>query len=234
MLPETLFYALDFAFDFWPFLTLVALKDRSCLVRNLLIAWAFWAAIRTVLFLTPEPNAVSVLIPEPLNTGLFFAVGAALIGLRWSAGLGSNLGFRQRANRIQSGDDLLTLTPREFEDMVVDLHVALGHRARRVGTTGDHGVDVIVQTRVGDRCIVQCKRWRSKVGEPVIRDFYGVLHHEGADRGAIFTTGQFTQQARAWAKGKPIRLYDGEEFLELWKRAQRRRKRENNRQHGTR
>ena len=233
MLSDTLFYVFDFAFDFWPFLTLVALKDWSCPVRNMLIAWAFWAAIRVLLFLNPDPSAVSLLLPEPLNTVLFFVAGAILGRLHWPTGFWSGRGLRRETDTVQSVDDLQELTAREFEDMVVELHETLGHRAKHVGTTGDHGVDIIVHTRVGERCIVQCKRWRSKVGEPVIRDFYGVLHHEKADRGAIFTTGQFTRQAREWARGKPIRLYDGEEFLKLWKWAQARRKREKNRRHAT-
>jgi restriction system protein len=45
------------------------------------------------------------------------------------------------------------------------------------------------------------------------------MHHEKADRGAIVTPGAFTEQARQWAKGKPIELIDGEEFMRLLKRA---------------
>ena len=70
----------------------------------------------------------------------------------------------------------------------------------------------------GEKWVIQCKRWRGTVGEPVVRDLYGVLHHEKADKGAIITTGQFTESAREWARGKPIVLYDGDQFLRSWKR----------------
>jgi hypothetical protein len=95
---------------------------------------------------------------------------------------------------------------------------AAGHKARRTGAIGDHGVEVIVQAKNGEKWLIQCKRWRGAVGEPVVRDLYGVLHHEKADRAAIITTGQFTESAQEWAKGKPIALYDGDQFLRSWKR----------------
>ena len=52
-----------------------------------------------------------------------------------------------------------------------------------------------------------------------VRDFYGVLQHEQADRGAIVTAGEFTDQARRWAAGKPIELIDGEEVVRITRRA---------------
>ncbi len=134
------------------------------------------------------------------------------------------LGRDTRASSLaRDPEDLLKLTPREFENMVADLYRANGYRAWRTGATGDHGVDVVIQTGNGEKWVAQCKRWRGAVGEPVVRDFYGVMQHEKADKGAIVTTGTFTPQARAWAKGKPIFLYDGNEFLAAWKEARERR-----------
>jgi hypothetical protein len=62
-------------------------------------------------------------------------------------------------------------------------------------------MDVVVETANGEKWIVQCNGWRGTVGEPVVRDLYGVMHHEGAERGAIVTTGTFSEQARDWVKG---------------------------------
>ena len=69
--------------------------------------------------------------------------------------------------------------------------------------------------------IVQCKHWRDPVGEPAVRDFYGAMHHENADGGAIVASGGFTPQARAWAQGKPFYLYDGRRLLEIRERVRR-------------
>jgi hypothetical protein len=116
--------------------------------------------------------------------------------------------------------DLLKLTPRQFEEMVLQMYRWRGHRAQRTGRVGDHGVDIVVHARNGEKWVIQCKRWRGSVGEPTVRDFYGTMQHEKADKGAIITTGTFTSQAHTWARGKPIHLFDGSTFTRLWREAQ--------------
>ena len=56
----------------------------------------------------------------------------------------------------------------------------MGYRAQRVGETGDHGVDVMLINPKSQKEIVQCKQWNKQVGEPVIRDLFGAMMHEGA------------------------------------------------------
>ncbi len=219
---QLLFGVCGLLFAFWPLMFLSALKGRGSLLRNLLSAWYFILIVRVFLFFSPEP-AISFLIPEPSSTIVFFAIGAVLIGLQYGGKSWRRNLLRRKTGKAKNIEDLLELTPREFEDMVVELHQVFGHQAKRTGGTGDHGVDVVVQTKQGEKCVIQCKRWRGSVGEPVIRDFYGVMHHEKADQGIVITTGKFTRPAREWAKGKPLALYDGNEFMKLWERAQAKR-----------
>ena len=87
-----------------------------------------------------------------------------------------------------------------------------------MGGNGDHGVDVLVQTDEGEKWVVQCKRYSGSVGEPVVRDLYGTLLHEEAQRAYLITTGGLTRQAVDWAAGKPIVLYDGEGLVRLIRR----------------
>ncbi len=107
-------------------------------------------------------------------------------------------------NSAQTAQDLLDISPAQFEKMVVELYEIRCYSAKLTGTTGDHGVDVVVQTPKGEKWIIQCKKWRGSVGEPVVREFFGTMHHEKADRGLLVTTGRFTRQAHEWAKGKPL------------------------------
>lgn len=209
----------DFAFPFWPVMILNGVRGRRNLLRNMLITWGFWAGIRVLLFFNPEPIGVSFLIPEPFNTVLFFVCGVLLMALYYGRKLWNRGQFLQKAGKVNTPKDLLDLSPREFEDMVVELFSAYGHDAKRTGTVGDHGVDVVVQTKNDEKCVVQCKRWKGYVGEPVVRDFYGVVLHEKADRGIIVTSGKFSRPAQEWAKGKPIALYDGDKFIQLWRHA---------------
>ena len=218
---EILVPALDLVFDVWPLMFVGALQGRRNRLRVLMAAWGIWAAFRLLLIFNPDPIG-SFLIPEPLNTVLFFVTGAVLLVVQLGIYLWKNKSFKRKTEGIQNVADLLELSPREFEDWIVGIYRALGHRAKRTGSRGDHGVDVVVKTQDGEKWVVQCKRWRGKVGEPVIRDFYGVIHHEKADQGAIVTTGQFTAPARRWAKGKPLFLYDGQALLETFQRVQAR------------
>jgi len=225
-LVETLGLVFGFLWLFWPLAFLRALADlvgrkprrgRSA-SRDMLVIWGFLALCRVAaaVFL---PSVSSFLIPEPWNTVLFFTAGAVLIGINVWSQWGPKTSFKGKT--VSSISDLLELSPAEFEEMVAELYRAKGHRARRTGTVGDHGVDVVVEARNGEKWVVQCKRWRGTVGERVVREFYGTMMHEKADKGAIITTGFFTPQAREWARGKPIFLYDGEEFLRIWRQVQR-------------
>lgn len=225
---EILGYAFGFLWPFWPllFLRVVAdildRKSRRPASQDLFVIWGFLALCRIAAAIM-LPSVQSFLIPEPLNSVLFFGTGAVLLGLngkRW---------WQQRgavySRHVSRPSDLLELSPAEFEEMVADVYRAKGHRARRTGAVGDHGVDIVVEAKNGEKWVVQCKRWRGTVGERVVREFYGTMMHEKADKGAIVTTGFFTPQAREWAKGKPIFLYDGEEFLKIWRQVQKDRSR---------
>jgi len=159
------------------------------------------------------------LIPEPSNTYVFFLIGLILIAWPFFRKLRERRHIHKTADTARNPQDLLDISPAQFEKMVVELYDLWGYNARRTGTIGDHGVDVIVHTPKGEKWVVQCKRWRGAVGEPVVREFFGTMHHEKAVRGVLVTTGTFTNQARDWAKGKPLSLVDGQKFLSTWKKA---------------
>jgi len=219
---EILFAAAHIVFSFWPLFILSPLgakKVRGPLLPKILTAWGIAAVLRLLMLFAPAPIPL-MLIPEPLSTYLFLLTGIGLLALHvWHTKRQQRL-FRQKTGGVNSVEDLLALSPAEFEAMVAALYQAAGHRARRTGTVGDHGVDVIVDAKNGEHWVVQCKRWRGNVGERIVREFYGVMQHEKAHRGVIVTTGRFTRPAQTWARGKPLALYDGEQFLRLWHKMQ--------------
>lgn len=216
---EMLFFAGSFFFLAWPLLILSPLnwRRRSRFPETFITIWVFVAVVR--FFLIFSPVGFLEVFPEPLYSILFLLVGITLVGIYLYRLRARKRKLHQTGDEAQSPKDLLDLTPSEFEEMVVELYRSFGHRAMRTGQIGDHGVDVIIEAKNGEKWIAQCKRWRGSVGEPIIRDFYGTMHHEKAAKGALITTGTFTTQAREWARGKPIFFYDGEEFLEAWRRS---------------
>ncbi len=226
---QTLLIALlTFTFNFWPLLLAVAcIKIRNHPLRAFFFTWGILLTIRLFLVGTGDP-LTTLFIPEPYNTVIFFSLGLLVMAVLYIRARWLEMRRTKTGRSITTLEELKQISPLEFEELVVELFQALGHEAYRIGAIGDHGVDVIVQTKNGEKCIVQCKRWRGYVGEPVIRDFYGVMQHEKADKGVVITAGKFSHAAQEWAQGKPIALYDGEEFLKLWKRAHTRRARPRN------
>lgn len=95
-----------------------------------------------------------------------------------------------------------TNTPGYFENLVVDLLVAMGYGGSRVdagqslGKSGDEGIDgIIKEDRLGlDVIYLQAKRWDSTVGRPEIQRFVGALHGKRAKKGVFITTGKFSNE----------------------------------------
>ena len=100
----------------------------------------------------------------------------------------------------------------EFELFCKELLEKNGFSVSTTATTGDGGIDLIAinnNTFFKGKYIVQCKRYTGSVGEPVIRDLYGVVMAERANKGILITTGTFTTAAIAFAKEKQLELIDG-------------------------
>jgi restriction system protein len=115
---------------------------------------------------------------------------------------------------------IMNCSPRFFEQLVVDLLVAMGYggsrldAAQRVGQSGDGGIDGIInEDRLGlDVVYIQAKRWSNSVGRPVVQTFAGSLEGFRAKKGILITTSTFTQDAKEYISRieKRIVLIDGE------------------------
>lgn len=187
-----------------------------------LAAWGVWVVFALGLLFAGEPPLG--LIPEPANTILFVLSGLGLAAFLGGPDLLEWVRIQRALMTARSIDDLRRLSPADFEELIAAYFRQYGFRVRRTGRSGDHGVDLVVYTRKQGKWIVQCKRWKGQVGEPAVRELYGAMHHEGARRAFLMTSGGFTPQALAWAKGKPITLYDGQGLVRLIRRVQKRRK----------
>ena len=116
-------------------------------------------------------------------------------------------------------------TPAAFEQVVVDLLVAMGYggsagnAGKVVGKSGDGGIDGIVkQDKLGlDAIYVQAKRWKDVVGSPEIMRFSGSLTKRHANRGVFITTSTFTKDALEFVEALPqkIVLIDGRQLASL-------------------
>ena len=99
-----------------------------------------------------------------------------------------------------------------FERRCIRLLEAMDFSVSHTGESGDGGVDIraVDLTPIkGGGVIVQCKDWKAYVGEPVLRDLYGLVISEGAGKGILIASSRFTSAAIEFANGKPIELIYG-------------------------
>lgn len=118
------------------------------------------------------------------------------------------------------GTDINLLSGIDFEMVCQQLVENMGFETETTKASGDGGIDLIAynhQPLLSGKYIIQCKRYSGSVGEPIIRDLYGVVMSERANKGILMTTGVFTKSAVAFAEGKPIELIDGNQFNILLK-----------------
>lgn len=105
---------------------------------------------------------------------------------------------------------------RRFEMLVQALFQAEGLSASRIRAGADGGIDLSLRESPEGpvTAIVQCKAWKAyTVGVKPVRELFGVMHAEGVPRSLFFTSGRFTSEALAFARGKPMDLIDGNALL---------------------
>lgn len=106
----------------------------------------------------------------------------------------------------------------DFERQVHALLKNMGFEAEITKASGDGGIDIIAHSKehiTGGKYIIQCKDWSKPVGEPPVRDLFGVVTAESANKGILITTSTFTSPAINFAAGKPLELIDGAKFNQL-------------------
>jgi hypothetical protein len=114
--------------------------------------------------------------------------------------------------------DINIMSGLEFEKLISSLFIKMGLDVTVTKQTADGGIDLIVynsQPLLESTYIVQCKRWGSNIGEPVVRDLYGVVTAERANKGILITNSNYTNSAINFAQGKPIELIDGLKLTNL-------------------
>jgi len=106
----------------------------------------------------------------------------------------------------------------EFEKLICSLIKKMGFNVKHTKLSGDGGVDIIAtsqETFFKGKYLIQCKRYYGSIGEPPIRDLFGVVLHERANKGILITNSTFTESAKRFADGKNIELIDGKGLNEL-------------------
>ncbi len=132
--------------------------------------------------------------------------------------------FRQITAALASQlmDEVMKLSPTEFEKLVVSLllHMGYGSGITEAGMitqqSNDGGIDgIIKEDQLGFSSIyIQAKQWAADqtVGKPEIQKFVGALQGQQAQKGLFITTAKFSSGALQYANnllGTKVVLVDG-------------------------
>jgi restriction system protein len=116
---------------------------------------------------------------------------------------------------------LESISWREFERLTGEAFRRQGFSVKETGQDGpDGGIDLVLY-KGDDKYLVQCKQWRRKLVQVgVVRELFGVIAAEGAVGGFVVISGRFTEDAKAFARGKNLRLIEGAELNDMIRRSQ--------------
>jgi restriction system protein len=121
-------------------------------------------------------------------------------------------------SELDQRPNLMELTPGEFEGLITNLFASMGLETRQTQASRDGGVDCVafdLRPIFGGKVVIQAKRYKNTVGVSSVRDLFGTVQNEGANRGILVTTSGYGRASHDFAKGKPLELIDGQGLLYL-------------------
>lgn len=118
-------------------------------------------------------------------------------------------------------ESINNLTPRQFENLVVKLLIAMGYGTEEFSSTtsytNDGGIDGIIQAdELGfEKIYIQAKKYEGNIGRPDIQKFVGSM--TGTNKGVFITTSDFATSVIDYLKSRQenIRLINGNKLVDL-------------------
>jgi len=121
---------------------------------------------------------------------------------------------------LEDATNLAAMDWQDFEHLVRELFekefMQNGGEVKVTKASRDGGVDAIAfdpDPIRGGKIIIQAKRYTNIVGVSAVRDLYGTVINEGANKGILITTADYGPDAYDFAKDKPITLLNGGHLL---------------------
>ena len=129
---------------------------------------------------------------------------------------------RDVAQDLSAESNLATMDWETFEHLVREIFeqefISEGGEVKVTQASRDGGVDAVAfdpDPIRGGKYVIQAKRYTRTVGVSAVRDLFGTVMHEGADRGILVTTSDYGADSVSFAKDKPLTLINGAQLLSL-------------------
>jgi Holliday junction resolvase len=121
---------------------------------------------------------------------------------------------------LKKQDYLLSLSPREFEDVIAKLFRNLGYKVKQTPYSNDGGRDAVA-TKDDIIYSIECKRYGvdKSIGREPLQKFFAAMHTDKAAKGFFISTCRFTKTAINYAKDNNIELIDLNKLLSLMREA---------------
>jgi restriction system protein len=128
-------------------------------------------------------------------------------------------------SELEAESNLAAMPWEDFEHLVAQLFEwefsKNGIEVKVTRASRDRGVDAILfdpDPLKGGKYILQAKRYTRTVDVSAVRDLYGTVMNEGANRGIIITTSSYGPDSYEFSKDKPLSLVDGQNLLVMLQR----------------
>ena len=99
------------------------------------------------------------------------------------------------------------MTGLEVEPLLAQLFRAMGFQVQVTKASGNLGADLILE-KLGERTVVQAKRYRSKVSNSAIQQAVAAKTHYRRHRALVVTSSYFTEGAKELAASTDVPLWD--------------------------
>jgi len=123
---------------------------------------------------------------------------------------------------INESTNLAAMDWEEFEHLIREVFEKEfsynGGEVKVTQASRDGGVDAIAfdpDPIRGGKIVIQAKRYTNTVGVSAVRDLFGTVMNEGANKGILVTTSDYGPDSYEFAKGKPLTLLNGGNLLYL-------------------
>ncbi|MDD5215147.1 MAG: DUF2034 domain-containing protein [Methylococcales bacterium] len=114
---------------------------------------------------------------------------------------------------------LMSLEWKRYEEICKELLTIRENGKLKVELTkigADGGIDLKITDKKNKLVGVgQCKAYNSKITVEKIRELFGIMASENAEKGYFFTTSSFTNDCIQFAKEKKIELIDGNQQIKI-------------------
>lgn len=128
-------------------------------------------------------------------------------------------------DEIPQDQNLASMSWEDFEHLIRELfekEFALrGGEVKVTQASRDGGVDAVAfdpDPISGGKIVIQAKRYTRTVGVSAVRDLYGTVLNEGANKGILVSTADYGPDAYQFATDKPLSLLNGGNLLHMLER----------------